>query len=258
MGTPAPPFPDRGAFDDPPIIDAGMLDRAVDFERGMSAVPLVSLALMAVCLAVFACQAAQGALDRVDKLIALGALDRKPVAQGEVWRLVSATFLHGGLDHLAGNLIMLYILGMACEHAYGRLQHVSLYALAGVGGSAASLIGANTSVGASGAIFGLGGALIVLFWRHRDVLRVRDKRIGLAVGLWAAYQLLLGSLTPGIDNLAHLGGLASGMLIGLVLQPALVTGREQVASHPAVRACFLGVMVCWAATAVAFVPRLAG
>src|SRR5439155_11436932 len=84
--------------------------------------------------------------------------------RGEYWRLMSATLLHGSLDHLVGNAIALFILGMVCEHAFGRGQLVVLYVASGLTGSLASLMTSpGPSVGASGAIFGLQSAAIVLF-----------------------------------------------------------------------------------------------
>src|SRR5439155_8081011 len=98
-------------------------------------------------------------------------------ARGGYWRLLSATFLHGSVDHLVGNAIALYILGMVCEHAFDHGQFVILYVTSALAGSLVSLLTSpGPSVGASGAIFGLQGAAIVLFRTHRDRLLVRDRR----------------------------------------------------------------------------------
>jgi rhomboid protease GluP len=242
--------------DEPLAIDPSMLHPEVDFEKGIRVFPPVSVALMVACAAAFVAQVAGGALDSVDRLVEVGALDPASVARGEVWRLVSAMFLHGGADHLIGNLMMLVVLGMACEHAYGRGQFLALYVFAGVTGSLFSLTAGRVSVGASGAIFGLGGAIVVFFWRHRHQLHLRDKRIGVVLGIWAAYQIALGALTPGVDNLAHLGGLLGGAALGLVLQPALLIGRAEAAAHPVARAGLISALFCLAATAFFFVPRL--
>src|SRR2546428_13043043 len=112
----------------------------------------------------------------------MGALARERVAAGEYWRLLAAPWLQGGVDHLVGNGIALFILGMLCEAAFGRAQFVVLYVLSGLAGSLVSLaVSVGPSVGASGAIFGLQGAAIVLFRLHRDRLLVRGRRGGLLV-----------------------------------------------------------------------------
>jgi rhomboid protease GluP len=250
--APPPGFED----DDIPVIGHAMLHSDVDFEAGMSSVPLASLALMIACLVVFACQVVGGAVNDVGRLSDIGALVPDRVHQGEVWRLISATFLHSNFDHLLGNLLILFVLGMACEHGFGRPQFVLLYVASGILGSSCSLLGGGVSVGASGAIFGLAGALIVLFWRHRGLLHLRDRRIGVVLAVWAGYQFLLGLLNPSVNNLAHLGGLLGGAALGSVLRPAVLDGRHEVSTHPASLAGLVISCAGLAATALFFLPRL--
>jgi rhomboid protease GluP len=155
--------------------------------------------------------------------VAAGALVRGGVAAGEYWRLLSATLLHGGTDHLVGNAIALYILGMVCEHAFGRGQFVLLYVASALAGSLLSLLTSpGPSVGASGAIFGLQGAAIVLFRTHRDRLLLRDRRVGVVLAIWAIYTIAGGLLTPMIDNGAHVGGALAGALIARRLHPVVL------------------------------------
>ncbi|WP_406693778.1 rhomboid family intramembrane serine protease [Singulisphaera sp. Ch08] len=253
------PFAAPPGFDDDddiPTIDHAMMHSDVDFEAGMSSLPLVSLALMIACALVFAFQVVGGARIDVDRLSAIGALVPDRVRDGEVWRLVSATFLHGNFDHLLGNMLMLFILGMACEHAFGRPQFILLYVASGIFGSLCSLMGGRVSVGASGAIFGLAGALIVLFWRHRGRLHLRDRRIGVVLAGWAGYQFLLGLINPNVDNLAHLGGLLGGAALGLILRPAVLDGRDEVSTHPVSLAGMVLSCGGLGATALFFLPRL--
>lgn len=261
----APPdghFPEPRGFDDddiPTIGDDMLHAERVDFEQRMSPWPVVSLALIVLCAIAFGFEAATGALEDLDALVRAGALHRESVVDdGELWRLVSATFLHGGIDHLLGNVVMLFILGMACEHGFGRPQFVVLYVASGVVGSLFSLMGDRPSVGASGAIFGLAGALIVLFWRYRRRLHLRDGRIGFVLAFWAGYQMLLGLTNPAIDNLAHLGGLLGGAATALVLRPAVLDGRATVARRPLTVAGLALAGVVLFATALSFVPRLLG
>ncbi len=200
-----------------------LLSRRVDFERRMRRLPRVTTGLIAVLMFVFSVEIAFDALDTDHGIITMGALFRPAVAAGEYWRLLSATFLHGSFDHLVGNAVALFILGMVCEHAFGRRQFVVLYVASAVAGSLLSLLWSpGPSVGASGAIFGLQGAAIALFRRHRDRLLVRDRRIGVVLIVWAIYTVLGGLTTPYIDNGAHIGGLSGGWLVGRRLHPLVL------------------------------------
>jgi rhomboid protease GluP len=200
-----------------------LLSRRVDFERRMRRVPPVTIALIALLVAVFAGEVRTRALASTGAIVAAGALTRDRVSAGEYWRLVTAIFLHGGVDHLVSNGIALLILGMVCEHAFGGRQYFVLFVASGLAGSAMSLLtGPGPSVGASGAIFGLQAAAIVLFRRHRERLLVRDRRIGFVLAAWAAYSILGGLATPLIDNGAHLGGAIAGALLGRRLHPLVL------------------------------------
>jgi rhomboid protease GluP len=200
-----------------------LLSRRVDFERRMRRLPRLTTGLIALLIFVFSVEIAFDALDSEQAIINLGALWRPSVAAGEYWRLLSATFLHGSFDHLIGNAVALFILGMLCEHAFGRRQFVLLYVASAVGGSLLSLLWSpGPSVGASGAIFGLQGAAIALFRRQRERLLVRDRRIGVVLIVWAIYTVLGGLTAPYIDNGAHIGGLSTGWLVGRRLHPLVL------------------------------------
>ncbi len=254
------PFPEPKGFeeDDIPVISSDMLHPEREFEAGMSASPWVSLTVIMVCLATFGVQLVRGGLDDVNRLRDLGALDPGLVQQGEVWRLLSATFLHGSFDHIVGNMIMLYILGMGCEHAFGWAQFLAIYVVSGLCGSLLSLTGGRVSVGASGAIFGLAGALVATLWRHRARLHVRDRRIGLILVVWAIFQLASGALVPQVDNRAHLGGLLGGTVLGLLLPTAVLEGRDEVNAGATAKAGLVLAALALIATAAVFVPRLLG
>ena len=205
----------RPAADD---VDGGRLD----FEDGMTYAPAATLCLIVALTAVFGWEIATRALTSREAIIAAGALERGRVLAGELWRLASAPFLHGGPDHLVGNCVSLYILGMACEHAVGARRMLTVFAAGAIGGSLLSLaLSPGPSVGASGAIFGVMGAVVVILHRHAETFVIRDKRIGAVIAVWAAYTLLLGALQPMIDNGAHLGGLIAGAAAayGIPLRP---------------------------------------
>lgn len=259
LPLPAATFPEPPGFeDDIPVIDDAMLHaERVDFEHRMSVVPVVSIVLISLCAIAFGLQLSKGTLDDLDALVHVGALHRESVLEGgQVWRLVSPMFLHGSIDHLLGNVLILFVLGVACEHGFGRPQFVALYVASGVVGALFSLLGGRPSVGASGAIFGLAGALIVLFVRYRHRLTLRDARIGWVLAIWAGYQLLLGLNNPAIDNLAHLGGLLGGAVTSLVLRPAVLDGRAVVARRPATIGLVALAGLALIGTFVVFVPRL--
>jgi rhomboid protease GluP len=197
----------------------------VEFERGMVYWPPATLAIIATLVAVFVWQSTTGAFDSEAGIVDAGALVRSRVLEGESWRMFSATLLHGGFDHLFGNCVALYILGMAGEHALGAWRVLVLYVGSGLAGSLASVLaGPGPSVGASGAICGLMGAVVLILYRYRRVYHVRDKEIGLVLAGWAAYTILMGALSPRIDNWAHLGGLVGGAALAMGIRPRVTLG----------------------------------
>jgi rhomboid protease GluP len=201
----------------------------MDFERGMSRWPRATCVLIGVNALVFAWELASGALSSSAAIVQAGALERSAVLGGQYWRLISCMFLHGGFEHLLGNCIALYIVGMACEHAVGTSGLLMTYFVSGLCGSLLSVtMSPGPSVGASGAIFGVWGAVIVFLYRHHKRFYIRDKRIGLVLLIWALYTIITGWLSPNIDNFAHLGGLAGGALLVLAL-PVRLKERLPVA-----------------------------
>lgn len=148
---------------------------------------------------------------------------------GDDWRLVSSMFLHVGAVHLAVNMWALFLFGSYAELYFRRPFYLCMYVLAGIMGSLAAcwynlpfaqalLVGDQSqlpmvSAGASGAIMGIGGALIVAAWRPRaDLpahLRINPKAMLILMGI----NVVLGVLVPNIDNAAHLGGAVTGVLL---------------------------------------------
>ena len=135
------------------------------------------------------------------------------------WRLLTCMFLHIGIIHLAFNMWCLWDLGQVAERIFGRAWFLVLYLASGVCGSYLSLLWnpMRNSAGASGAIFGICGALIAAFkFGHLGFDPTRVRGLLRSVSLFAIYNLLFG-LAGGINNMAHLGGLIGGFLIGFVL-----------------------------------------
>jgi len=139
---------------------------------------------------------------------------------GQWWRLVTATFLHFGVLHLALNMWALYENGRIVERLYGNFYFLALYLFAGITGSAISVLAhpAVNSAGASGAIFGVLGALLAFTVIMHQAMPLAVKKAQRNSTLaFVGYALISGFSTPGIDNAAHLGGLAGGFLAGLLL-----------------------------------------
>ena len=135
------------------------------------------------------------------------ANQRAGVVAGEYYRLLTATVLHVGLLHLAVNCLSLAIVGVELEDYLGKLRFLALYLISGLGGSVATfLVGPASSVGASGAIFGLMGALFAISRRRR----LDTSRVGGIIML----NLVAGFMIPGINVVSHLGGLITGFLLG--------------------------------------------
>jgi rhomboid protease GluP len=221
-----------------------LLGRRVDFERRMHRRPPVTLAVLGILTLIFVIETAHRATESAQGLVAFGALSRPEVFAGQWWRLESATWLHGGLNHLVSNAIALYIFGMICEHAFGRMQYTVLYVLSGVGGSILSLlISEGPSVGASGAIFGLQGAAIVLFRQHRERILMRDRRVGVVLLGWALYSIVAGFTSPFVDNGAHIGGVLTGALVARRLHPVALDPMPAERARSSRR--WLGAVVIW-------------
>lgn len=181
-----------------------------------------SMATLAVCLAVFGWGTAAGGTENTLNLLRFGAnFYPLTVEQGEWWRLWSCTFLHIGVVHLACNMITLFSVATKAEQVYGNARFLALYALSGLAGSLASVFtGDSVSAGASGALFGVCGAIAVLGWRYREQWPPAFRR-SLFQGMMPmiGYNLLYGFSNSGIDNAAHLGGLVAGAAFALAVRP---------------------------------------
>ena len=137
------------------------------------------------------------------------------VKSGEVYRLVTSMFLHGNSIHLFFNMYALYVIGPEIERYYGPFKFLIIYLLSGVIGSLFSaVLITSPSIGASGAIFGLFGALLYFGFNYRATLDgyLKGQIIPLIL-----INLLVGLIVPGIDIAAHIGGLIGGLLISLMV-----------------------------------------
>ena len=218
---------------------------------GGERVPVATLSILIVIVAITILMQFSGGSTDTETLLEFGAMYMPLIAQGEYWRLFTAIFVHIGWVHLFRNAIALGIYGILAEGAYGHMRFVVLYIVSGLTGSIASYMfnDANTlAAGASGAIFGLLGALIVFSvknWNAYDrdgnaVMRPRFQQghdVGMeqapgvgremlgGLAIVAVMNLALG-ISPGIDAWAHIGGLLGGLVLGFIL-PRGVQSRGQ-------------------------------
>jgi len=182
--------------------------------------PLFSWVILAINAIVWLLMTFSGGSTSTEVLIRFGAKVSWLVATGEYWRLFTANFLHIGLMHLAFNSYALYSLGPQVEGLFGRDRFVAIYLLSGLAGCVSSYaLSESVSAGASGAIFGLVGALAVYLARHRDLLGRSGQRRLTNVVVVILYNLVLSFTVPGIDVLGHLGGLGGGLVVGWLLCP---------------------------------------
>jgi membrane associated rhomboid family serine protease len=189
----------------------------------------VTKALIGINVAVFLAQLVLGQeVDRRFWLIAGPGIDpvlgqSVGVADGELYRLLTAAFLHGGFLHIALNMYALFLFGPPLEAALGRVRYTALYLLSALGGNALSYAfshPAQPSLGASGAVFGLLGAFLVV---NR---KLRRDTSGLLVLL--AINFAFGFIARNIDWRAHLGGLIAGVLCAAALVHAPPQRRSLV------------------------------
>jgi rhomboid protease GluP len=169
---------------------------------------------------------------------------------GEWWRLLTCVFVHGGIIHIGFNMWCLWNLGELCESLYGRWTYAAIYLLCGIGSSLTSVFWhpATLSVGASGAIFGLAGALIAAFKLGEfSVPRAALQGTLRSLGLFVFYNLVFGQAMRTTDNAAHIGGLITGLILGALIA-LLAPLAEQ---SPRRFTIFLGVTAVLAFAAIA-------
>jgi len=182
--------------------------------------------------------------------LAWGANFGPATQDGQWWRLGSALFLHFGLLHLALNMWALWDGGQWVERMFGHFRFVVIYFVAGLAGNLLSLVihqGHAVSGGASGAIFGLYGALLSYLWLERTRIQRAEFRwlFWAAIG-FSVVSIVFGLMVPGIDNAAHIGGLIGGLLMGVLIKPDAgveITPQRTKLTSGLVFVAFVGAMV---------------
>lgn len=145
----------------------------------------------------------------------------------EWWRLITCNFLHGGLVHLAFNMYALYYIGKQIEELYGRAKYLIIYILSGLGCSLLSyyLSPMSLSVGASGAIFGLLGALVVYAYNEKG--RIQKGAISNLIFV-IGINLLFGLSVNNIDNYGHIGGLLMGIISSYIIYSFFIKNKRLI------------------------------
>jgi rhomboid protease GluP len=196
----------------------------VPWSRQQSSSMVVTQAIFGINVAVFIAMALAGVsmLDNPSwqDLVHWGANFGPLTVSGQWWRLLTCIFVHGGLLHIAFNMWCLWDLGRLAESVYGHWTFALVYLIAGLSASLASLIWNPVilSVGASGAIFGIAGALIASFYLGEFSLP-RAAMTGMlrSVVVFVGYNLFFGAVIARTDNAAHIGGLLMGLLLGALI-----------------------------------------
>lgn len=213
--------------DDAAWADAGRQQVPESFERrslreSLRTIPLATALLVVINCVVFLLYTWRGEiLYNEGELLGMAVVERR-----EYYRMITSMFMHADTGHLFGNMLMLYAVGAMLEQRFGRIRYLLLYFLSGIGAAAASVwhqmrIGSLVgSIGASGAVYGLVGALLFLVIAGKGrFASVTLPRILLCIG----YSLYSGLIAQQIDNAAHIGGL----ICGFVLAALLFTKKNQ-------------------------------
>lgn len=177
-------------------------------------------ALIVVNVAVFIFLSFGGMTEDAYYMLQNGAMYLPLLQQGEYYRMFTSIFLHFGFSHLVNNMLMLGVMGWQLELVIGRIKFLIIYFAAGLGGNVLSALAElrtgdyAVSAGASGAIFGIIGALLYIAVRnHGQIGNVSGQGILIMVALTLYY----GFTSSGVDNFAHIGGLAAGFVLAVLL-----------------------------------------
>ncbi|CAI7877620.1 unnamed protein product [Closterium sp. NIES-54] len=159
-----------------------------------------------------------------NRLLLLGAKVNSLIRQGQYYRLLSSALLHADLQHLVVNSLSLNTIGPDAESLLGGRRMAGIYAASALASSALSLVlNPSPSVGASGAIFGLVGALGVFFLRHKKQLSLRGSAYLRGLGTTVMFNMVLGVFWRNIDNSGHLGGLLGGAAVAWLVGPRIIS-----------------------------------
>lgn len=170
----------------------------------------ITYLLIAINIIAFIITSAAGGIQDTDIILKFGAKINYLIARGEYWRLLSSAFLHLGVAHIIFNMYGLYNIGLLVEKIYGSKKFLFIYLFAALSGSTCSFVFSSVpSAGASGAIFGLFGALLYL---GQNKPKMFTTSFGVNILIVLGFNIIYGLSNTGIDNFAHIGGLIGGYL----------------------------------------------
>ena len=196
--------------------------------------PRLTQALIVLTALVFAGQYASVSFLGGDLVAFFGAKSNSAIAGGEYWRLLTPLFIHANLLHLFVNAYSLWIIGPQVEAPFGYARFLLIYLLSGAAGVVLSFaLSPNPSVGASGAIFGLVGALTEYLFRHRRRFGAFGRQRLMNLVAVIGFNLLFGLTSRQIDNWGHLGGLVGGAVLGWLIGPEFDI-QDQLMAEPRV------------------------
>ncbi len=191
-----------------------------DFAQFIKSRRKVTLALVLINIAVYVVLEIIGDTADAQFMVEHGAVYTPMVMEGQYWRLFSSMFLHFGFEHLAYNMFSLFFLGDILESIVGPVRYLVIYLLGVLGGNLVSLFMSiqsgnyKVSAGASGAIFTVMGAFFYVALRNRKSFGADGMRRLL---LMIVLMVMQGLVDRGVDQSAHMGGLVSGFVLGIVL-----------------------------------------
>lgn len=203
---------------------------ATPWQRREAMPMLVTQVIFGINIAVFVGMLLSGASPMSPSgatLMTWGANFAPYTLTGQWWRLLTSCFVHAGILHLGFNMWCLWSLGELAERLYGRITFAFVYLLCGLAGSVASVLWHNpptVSIGASGAIFGIAGAVIASIKLGEFKSPVFAQGMMQSLLLFVGYNVVFGAFMGRTDNACHLGGLAAGLLMGAMI--------AKVAPHP--------------------------
>lgn len=197
-----------------------MEDYIVEENYPQKKIPYVTIFLAAVNVIIFLIIESVGSTEDSEIMYQWGAMYSPDVFEGGQWyRIITSMFLHFGINHLLNNMVVLLILGYQMEEKYGRLKYLITYFVCGIVGniiSGAAEMAADSytiGAGASGAVFGIFGVILVMVFKSR-------KQFGRVSAIQMIVLFLLmvfGNTQEGVDWMAHLGGALCGVVMALVL-----------------------------------------
>lgn len=199
------------------------MNKRINFEESK-----VTYALLAINIIVFLIMTMTGGSESIDNLVRFGAVVKSKVAEGQWWRLLTASFIHIGIGHILFNMYFLYQLGPVFEKLYSSVNFLIIYLLAGIMGNLVSFAFGNVSTvsaGASTSLYGMFGLALGMMMNYKDDAILRS--FGASFLSVIAINIIYSLISPRVGMLGHLGGLLGGLLLSGVFP---VVGRELASS----------------------------